>query len=123
VPGLADRVDVLWPATVEDSYTQTPRADWTKDPQRVVDTVRATVQPVSSDEDAVTAETVVSAWHCWLPPHHRTYEGAVVDLAAEMTTACRVRWDGDVYLIDGDVERWKSGRRVRRLYCRLKRVS
>lgn len=121
--GLRDRVDVLWPTTAADSYTEADRADWSQGPARTVTGVRAAVQPVSSTEEAVTAETIVSRYECWLPTAHTTGSDETVDLAADLTSACRVRWDGDVYFIDGDVEPWKSGRRVRRLHCFLKRVS
>jgi hypothetical protein len=107
---LRDRVDVLWPATKVDTYTEEDRADWTKDPVRTDSGVRATVQPVSSTKEAVTAETIVSRWDCWLSG------------SSEVASSCRIRWDGDVYLIDGEVEAWKSGHRTRMLHCLLKRV-
>jgi hypothetical protein len=114
MPALRDRVDILHPVTRTDSYTEATVPDWTQDPTETTG-VRATVQPVVSTEAQVTATTVVSSWDCWMPAD------------TEVDTTDRVRWDDGtgpaVYTIDGEVERWKSGRRVRRIHFTLKRVT
>lgn len=109
--GLRDRVDVLWPATKTNPRTEETVPDWDAEPETVYERCPANVQPVSSSEQAVNATTVVARWDCWLTP------GTPID------TTCRVRWDGAVYTVDGDVERWKTGRRVRRIHVLLKKVT
>lgn len=107
----AERVDILAPGTSINPYTELASADWTLTPTVVAAGVTANVQPATSTEAQVTAGTLITRWVCHLP-------GDLVGV----TAACRIRWRGDMYTIEGDVEQWRSGRRTRRLAVTLKRV-
>lgn len=100
-----------WPATKTDPYTEAEVDDWDQAPARV-EIVRAKIEPVSSTEETVTAETIVSRWECTLPP------------TFPVTSRCRIRRaDGSVYAVDGEVSPWKRGTRTRFLTCLLKKVA
>lgn len=55
------------------------------------------VQPIEGDEATVGRDTVVSRWRVWAP------------VGTDLKATDRVRYDGDVYEVDGEVQRWDSG--------------
>lgn len=103
-------VDLLQPATKVDEYDQTTTADWTV-PPTVHAGVPAAVEPLTSTEAVLTAETIVSRLRVYLPG----------DTVVE--ASWRIRWRGDDYLIDGDVEPWGNLRGVSYLHCLIKKVT
>ena len=106
---LRDEAVLLEPATKTDPYTEETRPDWSKDPLSATP-AEFKAQPVNSDEQTLTADTIVTRFKAWLPAR---FDGIV-------TSDFRVRWDGRDYDIDGDLERWKQGQTVRYLTCFLK---
>lgn len=86
-------VDLLEPRTEVDEYTQEPSVDWDTAPIVHVG-VPAAVEPLTSTEDVLTAATLVGRSRCYLPAGTR------------VEAWWRVRWLGDDYLIEGDVEKW-----------------
>lgn len=119
-----DQVTLLEPATVTDRYTEEERVDWTQPPTEHLH--EGEVQVVSSTEAVLTAGTVVQKARCWLPPEAAGYYGfglyGVGAYAGSFSTKWRVRWDGDVFEVDGEVERKKVGGQVDHLHMWLKRV-
>lgn len=109
---LRDEAVLLEPDTRLNENTEEQVADWTKPPVSVTPT-RFKGEPVSSTEEALTAETIVSRWVGYLPP---MWDGI-------LTPAFRIRWDGEDYLIDGAIERFKTRKCVRYLMVILKRVD
>ena len=103
-------VALLEPATTADEYDQSVTIDWTL-PPTVHDGVLAAVEPVGSTEAVLTASTIVSRLRLYLPG----------DTTVDSTW--RVRWQGDDYLIDGDVEPWVNARGTQYLHCLLKKVT
>ena len=93
---LRDEVVVLEPATKVDSYTETATVDWTLPPASATPT-RFKGEPLSSTEEVLTAETIVSRHRGYLDP---MWDG-IID------SSFRIRWDDQDYRIDGDVERFK----------------
>lgn len=110
MPRLRDSVEVLHPATFDDPVLLDGSIpDWTQ-PAASTTTVAAAVQPASSTGssrgDVRRLDDVeVPTWQCWLAP------------STDVDATCRIRWDGDTYLIQGPIERWKSATRTR--YLRL----
>lgn len=107
-------VSLLEPGTAEDQYGNVG-VDWNK-PITVWPGKPGAVDPLSSDEAVLTAETVVSRWRCYLTaPDAQTLR---------MTPAWRVRWNGEDYDTDGDVQLVQS-RYAHRSYLTvlLKRVD
>ncbi len=88
----SDTVTVLTAQAAVDGYTGRDRADWT-DPVEV-DVAGCSVQPVTGSEDTFTRDEVTWRWQCWGP----------VDMS--VTAASRVRWDGQVYEVDGPIQKW-----------------
>lgn len=110
-----DEVTLLEPPVITDPYTEDDLIDWnrpndwTRPP--VEHPSEGDVQVTSSTEAVLTAGTVVQKARCWLPPE------------APLTTAWRIRWDGDTFEVDGEIERKKVGREIDHLHCWLKRVA
>lgn len=104
-----DEVTLLEPKTVTDRYTEEERVDWTQSPTEHPS--EGVVQVVSSTEAVLTAGTVVQKARCWLPPE------------VGITTVWRIRWDGDTFEVDGEVERKKVGDQIDHLHMWLKRVA
>lgn len=124
---LHDVADLLEPDVTVDAYTEEEKPDWAKPVKRTLAAVPFQGSPISSTEETLTAETIISRWKAFLPP-------AIKDPADEtgetwlqledvLTSSWRIRWDGDVYLIDGDVGRHKHRRCTRYLSVLLKKVS
>lgn len=88
---LQDTVVRLRAGTVADGYGN-PRRDWTTATEA---SFPADVQPTASSEDVVDQDRTVTRWRLFLGPY------------AELLATDRVRWDGAVYEVEGDVERWK----------------
>ena len=113
MPPFHDRVDILWPVIFTDRHGGgAQQADWSQPPSRVLRSLRAQVQPMTSADTRVVDDAkVITTWSCWLPGD------------TSVDRSCRVRWDGSLYAIEGEVERWKSGRRVRRIALTLQRIT
>lgn len=109
---LRDEAIVLEPATKDDTYTGGPVTDWDQPPVSATPTLFYG-HPVSTSEAVLTSGTVISYVQGFLGPE---WDGLV-------TPAWRIRWDGDDYEIDGEVERHKTRSSVRFLTVLLKRVS
>lgn len=124
---LHDVADLLEPDVTVDTYTEAGRPDWDKDPVRTLAGVPFQASPVSSSEQQLTATTIISRWKAYLPPAIKDPDdptGATwLQLQGVLTSTWRIRWDGDVYEIDGDVERHKHRRCTRYLSMFLKKVS
>lgn len=103
-------VALLEPATSVDEYDGSTSINWAL-PPTIHDGVLAAVEPISSTEAVLTAETIVSRFRLYLPGD------TVID------ARWRVRWQGEDYLIDGDVESWVNGRGTQYLHCLLKKVT
>lgn len=58
----------------------------------------AYVQPVSSDENDLNQDRIVSRWRIFLPS------------AADVLATDRIVFDGETYQIDGEVQTWDTGR-------------
>jgi hypothetical protein len=69
------------------------------------------VQPLEGDEQTVNRDTVVSRWRIWAPP------------ATDLTAADMVRFDGDDYEVDGEVQRWAFGTSQDHVTALLQRSS
>lgn len=123
---LRDAATLLEPDTSADSYTEEAAPDWDKDPVRELD-VPFKGEPVSSSEELLTAQTIIARWKGYLPaliPDPTDASGAtLLALADVVTSTWRVRWHGDVYTIDGDVEVHRKDDTVRYLSVILKRVK
>lgn len=104
-----DSVILLEPQTTPDGYTEEPVPDWTAEP--TPHPVAASVDPLSSDEQTVTADTVISRWACYLPAD------------CGIRTWWRVRWDGHDHEVDGEVAVWKSRIGSGYISVVLKRIS
>jgi head-tail adaptor len=86
-----DQVERLRPTTSGDGYgNQVPT--WAAP---AIAAYPAEVQPLSTDENVMDQQRTTSRWRLFLPA------------GADVTAADRIRWDGDDYEIDGDVQRWK----------------
>lgn len=66
--------------------TSTPFAAW--------------IQPVSSDEQMLNQERVVSRWRLFAEP------------AADVVATDRVVWNGRTFQVDGEVQAWDTGNGV-----------
>jgi head-tail adaptor len=88
---LHDTVERLRPAPVGDGYGNN-RPDWTS-PATV--TLPAEVQPMSGDEDLADQNRTTTRWRLFL------------NAGADIVATDRIRWDGRLFEVDGDVERWK----------------
>ena len=81
-------------------------------PDVEVASLPADVQPVYlSQEETAGRDTTVSRWR------------AITPFDPRVTYRNRVRWDGHVHEIDGDVERWKRDGGVHHLELVLRRVT
>lgn len=124
---LHDVVDLLEPDVTVDSYTEAETPDWTKPPKRTLAGVPFQGSPVSSSEQQLTATTITSRWRAFLPPAVKDPDdptGATwLQLEDVVTSAWRISWDGEVYEIDGDVERHKHRQCTRYLSMFLKKVT
>lgn len=109
---LRDEAIVLEPATAADPYTEQNEPDWQLEPLSATPT-RCKIEPLSSTEDVLTSETIVS--------RHRGYLGPEWD--GIVTPTFRIRWDSEDYRIDGDLERFKTRGAVRYLAFALKRIE
>lgn len=103
-------VTLLEPATTTDPYTGEARPNWTATPTEHPDTPAA-IEPLSSTEATLTAETVISRWVLYLP--------------AETTIepSWRVRWRGDDFDVDGEIQVWEGRRDEAYRSCLLKLVE
>lgn len=108
---LRDRAVHLVPATRTDPRTGEVTADWSKPPASST-SIPFQHQSLTTDEQLLTAETIVTRGRGYLPPW----------LDGVVTPEHRIRWDGDDYEIDGDVERHKTRTRVRYLTVTLRIV-
>jgi hypothetical protein len=70
------------------------RRDWSA---ATSTTTPAWVQPVSSDEQNLNQERVVSRWRIFLPP------------TADVTATDRLTHGAVTYQVDGEVQTWDSG--------------
>lgn len=109
---LRDEAILLEPDITADRLTEEEAPDWDKDPLSATPTAFQ-CQPVSSTEEALTAETIVSRFRGTLRP---MWDGI-------LTSDWRIRWDGEDYTIEGEVERHKKGRRVRFLTVTLSKIE
>lgn len=105
-----DLVDLLEPATDEDEYTEETVPDWKQEPT-VHEGVPASVDPLSSDEQTVTADTVISRWKCYLPAD------------CGITSDWRIRWNGNTHVVDGEVETWRGRLGAGHLAVTMKRIA
>lgn len=112
---FADTVEVLTAATTTDPYTGDAAEDWSQDPTIVP--VSGEVQPLSSVEAVLTAQTVVSRWRAYLEP--MAQDGTPVVVTAQN----RIRYDGTDYEIDGKPDVWKVGGSVDHYELLLKLVE
>jgi hypothetical protein len=84
-------VTILRATTTEDPYGN-PVRDWDAATQTQV--TGCSVQPVQGDEVTVGRDTVVSRWRLYAPD------------GTDLLASDRVRFEGDVYEVDGEVQRW-----------------
>lgn len=124
---LHDVADLLEPDVTADAYTEAPAPDWKKPPKRTLTGVPFKCDPVSSSEQQLTATTVITRRIGFLPPAIKDPDdpsGATwLQLEDTIDSSWRIRWDGDVYTIDGEVERRKHRQCTRYLSVLLKKVS
>jgi hypothetical protein len=66
--------------------------DW--DAATEIQVTGCSVQPVQGDEVTVGRDTVVSRWRFYAPD------------GTDILASDRVRFEGDVYEVDGEVQRW-----------------
>lgn len=92
---------------VTDPYGN-PVGDW-EDPTSV--TYPAEVQPLSATEDVVDQQRTDTRWRLWLGP------------TADLLATDRVEWDGQMYEIEGDVERWKQRGTLHHLKAILVKIT
>lgn len=76
-------------------YGNGTQADWDSATSTTVD--GCSVQPAPSDEFTIDRDAITTRWVAFIPWG--------VDIGA----ADRVQWSGDIYDIDGDVQRWDVG--------------
>ncbi|BEL07827.1 hypothetical protein Q0Z83_060180 [Actinoplanes sichuanensis] len=88
---LRDSVIRQRAATVPDGYGN-QRPDWSSTDDAAYP---ADVQPLATDEQVVDEQRTTTRWRLILPA------------TADVIASDRIAWDGDVYEIDGDVQRWK----------------
>jgi hypothetical protein len=74
-----------------DPYGNADR-DWSTATSHQVD--NCSVQPQEGREETVGRETVVSRWRIYAPD------------GTDLLATDRVEWDGDLYEVDGEVQRW-----------------
>lgn len=84
-------VTVLRAPTDDDDYGN-PARDW--DAATESEVTGCSVQPVQGDEETVARDTVVSRWRLYAPD------------STDLLASDRVRFEGDVYEVDGEVQRW-----------------
>lgn len=89
-------VTVLRATTTEDDYGN-PVRNWGSATQTTV--AGCSVQPVQSmgmdpGEVTVNRQTTISRWRLYAPD------------GTDVQSTDRVRWDGDVYDVDGEPQRW-----------------
>lgn len=68
--------------------------DWSNPDQAVIP--GCSVQPEAAAEFTDTREQVLSRWRLWAPPD------------ADIIHTDRVQVDGDVFIVDGSVQRWSQ---------------
>lgn len=123
---LRDVATLLEPATKTDTYTEAETPDWTKPPARELE-VPFKGDPLSSTEESVTAETIISRWRAHLPPSipdPADLEGLTILVLEDLVTpAWRIRWHGEVYLIDSEIAVHRTRQCTRYLSALLKKVS
>jgi len=101
-------VTLLQPQISESWDSGVPAPDWDQPPVEHPDTPAA-IEPLSSAEQVLTADTVISRWRLFLEP------------GTGITAQWRVRWLGIDHEVDGEIEVWQ-GRRPR-VECTLKRIT
>lgn len=89
---LGPHTVVILRATVTEDAHGNPIRNWGSATETTV--TGCSVQPIVGDEATVGRDTIVSRWTLYAP------DG--VDLVA----SDRVRYDGAVYDVDGEVQRW-----------------
>lgn len=104
---LHDTVTRQRATTVSDGYGN-QAADWANPDSA---DYPASVQPMTNDEDVVDQNRTVTRWRLFLDP------------TADVTATDRIEWDGDVYEVDGDIERWKRRGRLHHLQAVLMKVT
>lgn len=121
---LRDRAVLLEPATTLDEYTEARTADWAKPPRRRIPTPFHAF-PISSTEETLTAETVISRWRGFLPVQVANPSNVLqpLVLAEIFTPSWRVEWDCETYLIEGNIAKNRGGGRTRHLTIVLKKVD
>lgn len=92
-----ERVEVLWPARRVEGDTEVD--DWDQPPARTL-FPRATVHPAETSQRDVDADPVLARLDCYL------------SAGTEISPRCRVRWNGHMYAIAGDVDQWRRYLRV-----------
>lgn len=105
---LHDTITRLRATGSSDGYGNTT-ADWSGTLNEV--DLPAEVQPAGSTEDVVDQARTTTRWRLWL----------FAD--ADLTASDRVRWDGQVYEVDGDVETWKRRGAPHHLEALLMKVT
>lgn len=105
---LRDRVTRLRAPLISAGHGN-QRRDWANAAEQLYP---ASVTPVSSTEEVVNTQSTTGRFVLELGPY------------ADLEATDRIRWDGDVYEVDGDVERHKhrSGR-LHHLKAMLLRVT
>jgi len=122
---LRDRVDLLEPNGTIEGYRETLQPDWSKPPKRELLCVPFYARPLASTEEALIADTIVELWRGFLPPTIPNPDNPSVHLVLQqlLTPQWRIRWDHEIYRIDGMIERHKTGTRTRFHTMKLKRID
>lgn len=104
---LYDKVTRLRADEIDDGYGN-KTIDWEN-----ADSVEypAEVQPLSSTEDVADQQRTDTRWRLWLGP------------AADLVATDRIEWDGEIYEVEGDVERWKQRGQLHHLKAVLMKVT
>lgn len=84
-------VTVLRATSADDDYGN-PTSNWNTAGETTVS--GCSVQPVQGDEETVGRDTIVSRWRLYAPAD------------ADLKGSDRVRYAGDTYEVDGEVQRW-----------------
>lgn len=109
-PLMVDTATRLRGVVADDPYSgESTEISW-DDPSRLV-LAGSSVQPEQGSEETFNRDMVTSRWRLW---HYNP--------DADVLARDRVEYDGDVYEIDGEVQRWRH-RRLGHMTCLLKRVE
>lgn len=89
-----DTITVLRATTAEDRFGNETPSWGAAEPGTPIE--GCSVQPLDGPEQTVGRDTVVSRWRVWAPPE------------ADVMASDRVRFNGTVYDVDGEVQRWSG---------------